>query len=38
MLDELRQKGVELEQRDVLVQRMRRDGRTLLYRREVGEE
>jgi diguanylate cyclase (GGDEF)-like protein len=38
VLDELRQKGVELEQRDALVQRMRRDGRTLLYRREVGEE
>lgn len=38
VLDELKQKGVELEQRDALVQRMRRDGRTLLYRREVGEE
>ena len=38
VIDELRQKGVELEQREALVQRMRRDGRTLLYRREVGEE
>ena len=38
VLEELRQKGVELEQRDALLSRMRRDGRTLLYRREVGEE
>jgi diguanylate cyclase (GGDEF)-like protein len=38
VLDELKQKGVELEQRDALVQHMRRDGMTLLYRREVGEE
>jgi diguanylate cyclase (GGDEF)-like protein len=38
VLDELRQKGVQLEQRDALLQRMRRDGRTLLYRREVGED
>lgn len=38
ILDELRQKGVQLEQRDALLHRMRRDGRTLLYRREVGEE
>ena len=38
ILEELRQKGVELEQREALLQRMRRDGRTLLYRRELGEE
>ena len=38
VLEELRQKGVELEQRDALLSRMRRDGRTLLYRRELGEE
>ena len=38
MLEELRQKGVELEQREALLSRMRRDGRTLLYRRELGEE
>jgi diguanylate cyclase (GGDEF)-like protein len=38
VLEELRQKGVELEQRDALLKRMRRDGRTLLYRRELGEE
>jgi diguanylate cyclase (GGDEF)-like protein len=38
VLDELRQKGVELEQREALLQRLRRDGRTLLYRREMGEE
>ena len=38
VLEELRQKGVELEQREALLSRMRRDGRTLLYRREVGEE
>jgi diguanylate cyclase (GGDEF)-like protein len=29
---------VELEQREALLRRMRRDGRTLLYRREMGEE
>src|SRR4030095_4450673 len=38
VLEELRQKGVELEQREALLSRMRRDGRTLLYRRELGEE
>jgi diguanylate cyclase (GGDEF)-like protein len=38
VLEELRQRGVELEQREALLQRMRRDGRTLLYRRELGEE
>src|SRR5262245_40654180 len=38
VLEELRQKGVELEQREALLNRMRRDGRTLLYRREMGEE
>ena len=38
ILEELRQKGFELEQREALLQRMRRDGRTLLYRRELGEE
>jgi diguanylate cyclase (GGDEF)-like protein len=38
VLEELRQKGVELEQREALLRRMRRDGRTLLYRRELGEE
>jgi diguanylate cyclase (GGDEF)-like protein len=38
VLEELRQKGVELEQREALLRRMRRDGRTLLYRREMGEE
>ena len=38
VLEELRQKGVELEQREELLRRMRRDGRTLLYRRELGEE
>jgi diguanylate cyclase (GGDEF)-like protein len=38
VLEELRQKGVELEQREALLARMRRDGRTLLYRRELGEE
>jgi diguanylate cyclase (GGDEF)-like protein len=38
VLEELRQKGVELEQREALLLRMRRDGRTLLYRRELGEE
>jgi diguanylate cyclase (GGDEF)-like protein len=38
VLEELRQKGVELEQREELLSRMRRDGRTLLYRREMGEE
>jgi diguanylate cyclase (GGDEF) domain len=38
ILEELRQKGFELEQREALLQRMRRDGLTLLYRREVGEE
>jgi diguanylate cyclase (GGDEF)-like protein len=38
VLEELRQKGVELEQREALLTRMRRDGRTLLYRREMGEE
>jgi diguanylate cyclase (GGDEF)-like protein len=38
ILEELKQKGVELEQREALLQRMRRDGRTLLYRRELGEE
>jgi diguanylate cyclase (GGDEF)-like protein len=38
ILEELRQKGVELEQREALLSRMRRDGRTLLYRRELGEE
>ena len=38
ILEELRQKGVELEQREALLRRMRRDGRTLLYRREMGEE
>ena len=38
ILEELRQKGVELEQREALLRRMRRDGRTLLYRRELGEE
>ena len=38
VLEELRQKGVELEQREELLNRMRRDGRTMLYRREMGEE
>jgi diguanylate cyclase (GGDEF)-like protein len=38
VLEELRQKGVELEQREALLSRMRRDGRTLLYRRELGED
>ncbi len=38
VLEELRQKGIELEQREALLSRMRRDGRTLLYRRELGEE
>jgi len=38
ILEELRQKGVELEQREALLGRMRRDGRTLLFRREMGEE
>jgi diguanylate cyclase (GGDEF)-like protein len=38
VLEELRQRGVELEQRDAVLGRMRRDGRTLLYRRELGEE
>ena len=38
VIEELRQKGVELEQREALLSRMRRDGRTLLYRRELGEE
>jgi diguanylate cyclase (GGDEF)-like protein len=38
VIEELRQKGVELEQREELLARMRRDGRTLLYRREMGEE
>jgi len=38
VIEELRQKGVELEQREALLRRMRRDGRTLLYRRELGEE
>jgi diguanylate cyclase (GGDEF)-like protein len=38
VLEELKQKGVELEQREALLSRMRRDGRTLLYRRELGEE
>jgi diguanylate cyclase (GGDEF)-like protein len=38
ILEELRQKGIELEQREALLRRMRRDGRTLLYRRELGEE
>ena len=38
ILEELRQKGVELEQREALLRRMRRDGRTLLYRRELGEQ
>jgi diguanylate cyclase (GGDEF)-like protein len=38
IIEELRQKGIELEQRDALLRRMRRDGRTLLYRRELGEE
>ncbi len=38
VLEELQQKGVELEQREALLCRMRRDGRTLLYRRELGEE
>jgi diguanylate cyclase (GGDEF)-like protein len=38
VMEELRQKGVELEQREALLRRMRRDGRTLLYRRELGEE
>ena len=38
VIEELRQKGVELEQREELLRRMRRDGRTLLYRRELGEE
>ncbi len=38
VLEELRQKGVALEQREALLRRMRRDGRTLLYRREMGEE
>ena len=38
VIEELRQKGIELEQRDALLRRMRRDGRTLLYRREMGEE
>ncbi len=38
IMEELRQKGVELEQREALLHRMRRDGRTLLYRRELGEE
>ena len=38
VVEELRQKGVELEQREALLSRMRRDGRTLLYRRELGEE
>jgi diguanylate cyclase (GGDEF)-like protein len=38
VLEELRQKGVELEQRETLLHRMHRDGRTLLYRREMGEE
>jgi diguanylate cyclase (GGDEF)-like protein len=38
VLEELRQKGIELEQREALLRRMRRDGRTLLYRRELGEE
>src|SRR5688500_9816028 len=38
VLEELRQKGVELEQREALLRRMRRDGRTLLFRRERGEE
>ena len=38
ILEELRQKGVELEQREELLNRLRRDGRTLLYRREMGEE
>ena len=38
VLEELKQKGVELEQREALLLRMRRDGRTLLYRRELGEE
>jgi hypothetical protein len=36
VLDELHQKGVD--QPEALVQRMRRDGRTLVCRREVGEE
>ena len=38
VVEELRQKGVELEHHETLLQRMRRDGRTLLYRREMGEE
>jgi diguanylate cyclase (GGDEF)-like protein len=38
VLEELRQKGDELEQREALLSRMRRDGRTLLYRRELGEQ
>jgi diguanylate cyclase (GGDEF)-like protein len=38
IMEELRQKGIELEQREALLRRMRRDGRTLLYRRELGEE
>jgi diguanylate cyclase (GGDEF)-like protein len=38
VIEELRQKGIELEQRDALLRRMHRDGRTLLYRREMGEE
>ncbi len=38
ILEELRQKGIALEQREALLSRMRRDGRTLLYRRELGEE
>ncbi len=38
ILEELRQKGVELDEREALLRRMRRDGRTLLYRRELGEE
>lgn len=38
VMDELQKKGIELEQREALLSRMRRDGRTFLYRREVGEE
>src|SRR5439155_20382285 len=38
VLEELRQKGVELEQSEALLRRMRRDGRTMLYHREMGEE
>ncbi len=38
VLEELRLKGVDLEQREMLLGRMGRDGRTLLFRRELGEQ